>query len=145
MAAKFPDLQLFSSTLSKRGIRHALGGSGLMNLRGIDIPVHDWDVTVDLPEESIKPVLRPFEYCRRESVPPFESAYAYRVVVGTSDLDLIGGFAIRAGSVVLECATVVTGEFQGVPLGSLEEWEKMYAAMGQEQKVKKIQDHLAGR
>lgn len=142
MAANIRDLQLFSSTLSERGIHHALGGSGLMNLLGIELQVHDWDITVDYPEELVKTAISPYEYHRKESKAPFESAYAYRVTVGTSDIDLIGSFAIRVGSVILECATIVTGEYQGIPLGSLEEWEKMYVAMGEEKKVGQIRTHL---
>lgn len=135
MAAKLDDLIEFSNALSRAGVNHALGGSGLMRLAGIAVLVHDWDITTRARESQVTPVLVQYHHQRLPQIMPYCSRWAYRITVGGSDIDLIGDFAVTDGEEIVSCDTVVTGNRHGVPLGSLSEWEKVYRALGHAAKV----------
>jgi hypothetical protein len=130
--AEFDDLRTVSSLLATKGIEHALGGSGLMHFLGVDVDVNDWDITTDLPEGRVREIVERFPHTRLEQVEPFRSRFAFSLSVGSSSIDLIGGFAVNDGRSVVECRTIVTGYRDSVPLGSPLEWEKIYRALGRD-------------
>ena len=135
VTAAFDDLRAVSAALTRAGIEHALGGSGLMHLLGIDVDVHDWDITTDAPEARVRAVVEGFAHRRLGPAGPFRSRFAYKLSVGGSSVDVIGGFAVHDGHGVVECRTIVTGYSGAIPLGSASEWEKIYRALGEAAKA----------
>jgi len=137
MAAELSDIVAFCARLTDFGVEHTLGGSGLMRCRGIDIGVQDWDVVTDDPEQTIVPAIDCYESEKLEPVFPFASDFTYRLRVGSSDVDLIGGFWVYdiAGTSIVRCRSLTTGHYSGIPLGDLGEWRKVYAALGETHKV----------
>ncbi|HAU49503.1 MAG TPA: hypothetical protein DCW57_10530 [Planctomycetaceae bacterium] len=56
--------------------------------------------------------------------------------VGASDCDDVGNFTVISGSDVEPCTIIVSRIVQEVPLGSPEQWQAVYRAMGQSEKVR---------
>jgi hypothetical protein len=142
MAAIFKDLQYFSLQLKRAGIIHALGGSGLLRLRGIDVPVNDWDITTDAEEAVIMPLTVQFEGRRLSASQQFRSEYLYKFSVNKSTVDLIGGFTVSNGNAIINCRTLITDYHCNVPLGSLQQWLLVYRALKQNDKCSAIEELL---
>lgn len=121
---------------------HALGGTGLMALCGLDVPVKDWDLTTHHDAAAVKAVLSRYDPRSLERVEPFRSRYAYRFRVGHSSVDVLGGFAVWDGASIVHCRTVITGHHGDIPLGSPAEWAKAYRALGYHAKADRL-DRLA--
>ena len=138
MSAHYADLVALSAALRAEGIPHALGGSGLMHFLGIDVDVHDWDVTTDAPEFELLTVVRRYPHERLGHAGPYCSRYAFALSVGESTIDLIGGFAVRDGRGIVECRTIVTGTHETIPLGSPAEWARVYRALGERGKADQL-------
>ncbi len=77
-----------------------------------------------------------------QNLPPhasFHSVLAYRMKVGASDCDDVGNFTVISGSDVEPCTIIVSRIVQEVPLGSPEQWQAVYRAMGQSEKVRLLE------
>ncbi len=135
VTATLDDLHVVSAALTSAGIAHALGGSGLMHLLGLAVDVHDWDITTDAPEAPVRAVVERFTHTRLGPAGPFRSRFAYKLAVGNSGVDVIGGFAVHDGQGIVECRTIVTGYSGAVPLGSPAEWARIYRALGEDRKA----------
>ncbi len=131
VTAALDDLRVVSAALTSAGVAHALGGSGLMHFLGISVDVHDWDITTDAPEVPVRAIVDGFRHIRLGPAWPFRSRYAYKLSVGRSGIDVIGGFAVHDGHGIVECRTIVTGYLGVVPLGSPAEWARIYRALGE--------------
>lgn len=138
MTVHYADLAALSAALTAAGIPHALGGSGLLRFLGAEVDVHDWDVTTDAPESAVLPVVRNYPHERLGRSGPFVSKFAFALTVGSSEIDLIGGFAVRDGDETVTCRTIVTGYHESIPLGSPSEWAKIYRALGEHEKASRL-------
>ncbi|MCA9256174.1 MAG: hypothetical protein KDA33_11080, partial [Phycisphaerales bacterium] len=128
----FGDLAAFWKALNEIGVVHALGGSGLFRLLGVETAVNDWDITTDADEPAIAPIVRRYPHQRLPATKTLLSHYAYRLRVGQSNIDLIGGFRIGTDNGPVIVRTIVTGYHEGVPLGCPDEWRAAYRAMGRD-------------
>ena len=106
---------------------------------GLDVDVHDWDVTTDAEERRVYEAVRLYGPKPLRAVRPYVSRYAYRLGVGSSAVDLLGGFAVEAHGERVALETRITGYFQGVPLGSAAEWAKLYRALGETEKAASLE------
>lgn len=139
MSARIEDLIQFSTMLSDAGVMHALGGSGLMNLLGIDVQVNDWDITTEADEERVSGLLSEYQSIYVKRTHPYTSKYLYRSKIGLSEIDLIGDFSVATETGIVHCKTHVRGIYQGVPLGCLNEWYAIYKALGKFEKCALIE------
>jgi hypothetical protein len=132
-------LQLVVAACRRAGVEVALGGSGLLYSLGLGDSVRDWDLTTDAPREAVEQALARFDW---HEAPfgdgPFRSAYRLSVQVGGAEIDLMGQFAIEA----VHLPTIVTGEWQGVPVGSPEVWAVAYRLMERTPKADLLDRYL---
>lgn len=114
--------------LEARSLPHALGASGLLAALGLVSVVNDWDITVAAPVATLVEVCSglQFEYsgnsgCHADHKLAFER----------ERVELIAGFAFFVPSGVVRIPTVITGTWQGIPVGSPTAWAVAYALMGE--------------
>ena len=128
--------------LARADVTAALGGSGLMAALGHDAPVHDWDLTTDAPLDRVHAALE------HESPRPFGSSGIHadaKLTIEDGAVEVIVGFAMRHGDTVVRLPTIVTGEWNGVPLGSPEVWVVAYALLDRTEKSAWLVRHLESR
>lgn len=142
LVVSFADLRMISRRLSEHGIVHALGGSGLMHALGIDVTVNDWDITTEAPEGDVTAALKEFDMSRTPPSRQFPSGYLLRVQLATGTVDIIGDFAIAANDMITPVPTIVTGMWQGIPIGDPVGWARAYEAMGRTDKAAKLTERL---
>lgn len=138
----FSAIKEVSSRLKKANIKHALGGSGLMASLGLIKDVRDWDLTTDAEWETVEPLLKGLSYEIKSPTELFPSKYLCVIKIGNTSIDLIGGFAVSTNNGVFKVPTLVTGEWEGVPVGSPAVWAKAYDLMGRPEKSKLLLDYL---
>jgi hypothetical protein len=135
-------LKDLSSRLKKANIKHALGGSGLLYYLGLTDTVNDWDITTDAPIEKVTPLLSDLKY---EIINPsgiYDSKYLCKIKCDNASIDLIGEFAIKAGTKIFRLPTLVTADWDGIPIGSPAAWAKAYELMGRHDKSKILNQYL---
>ncbi|MEM7738573.1 MAG: hypothetical protein AAF267_22595 [Deinococcota bacterium] len=140
--AKVEDLHTLSQQLTQAGIVHALGGSGLLSYLDLAVEVNDWDLTTEAPLNAVEEALRGYDFVRLEPKGIYKSAFLLKLELPQSEADVIGGFAIADSHQVINIRTVVTGYWDGVPVGSAEEWLKAYRAMGRTRKAELLAQYL---
>ncbi len=138
----FSALKEISSRLKKAGIKHALGGSGLMASLGLVKDVRDWDLTTDAEWETVEPLLKGLSYEVKPPTELFPSKYLCVIKIENTSIDLIGGFAIRTSSEVFNVPTLVIKEWEEVPVGSPAVWAKAYSLMGRFEKSNLLLEYL---
>lgn len=143
LMVSFADLRMISRRLSEHGIAHALGGSGLMHALGIDVTVNDWDITTEAPEKDVIAALADFDITRTPPSRQFPSGYLLRIELATGSADIIGDFAIFANDMITPVPTIITGMWQGIPLGDPIVWARAYEAMGRNDKAAKLTRQLS--
>ena len=132
-------LQLVVAACRQAGVEVALGGSGLLCSLELGDSVRDWDLTTDAPRDKVEEALAGLDW--REATHgdgPFRSAYRLSVQVGGAEIDLMGRFAIGA----VHLPTIVTGQWQGVPVGSPEVWAVAYRLMERTPKADALDRYL---
>lgn len=125
--------------LELASIPFALGGSGLLCSLGLVAQVRDWDLTTDAPFERVTAALAglPWELAPYGDGP---FATAYRLAIG--EVDLMGQFAIRTGAGVVRLPTVVSAQYEGLPVGSPEVWAVAYRLMERHAKAEMLSGYL---
>jgi hypothetical protein len=121
-------LQAVSRRLASAGVPHALGASGLCAALGLVERVNDWDVTCDAELETLATLFadRPSERfgnsgCHAD----------HKLNLEGGAIELIAGFAFFVPGGIVRIPTIVTGIWNGVPVGSPEAWAVAYALMGE--------------
>jgi hypothetical protein len=124
----FPPLLEMLERLRAQGLPHALGASGLLAALGLIREVNDWDVTVDAPIEKVEAACAGLEFswhghsgCHADHKLGFER----------ERIELIADFAFFVPGGIVRIPTVVTGTWQGIPVGSPAAWAAAYALMGE--------------
>ena len=130
----FSALKEISDRLKKGNIKHALGGSGMMAFLGLVDTVQDWDITTDADLEVIKPLIEGLDYEIKPPSDQFASKFLCRIKIDGASIDLIGGFKIKTTDGFFSLPTLVTDEWEGVPVGSPSAWAKAYQLMGRSEK-----------
>lgn len=142
---EFSKLEALSSKLSRAGIVHALGGSGLLSYLGLPVDVNDWDITTEAPLQDVAKALGDYEYRKLAQDGVFKSEYALRLKLGHSDADIIGSFAVLDEQQTVSIQTTVTGYWESVPVGSPSEWLKVYRAVNNPDKTRLLESYLQAK
>ncbi len=124
--------------LKAHDITAALGGSGLLHAHGLVDRVNDWDLTTDAAPATVAAALDGLSYEDRTGGGNYRTAGRFVIHADGLEIDLICGFAVNG------CAlpTLVTGEWQGIPLGSLEVWAAAYWLIDRPAKAELVLAHL---
>lgn len=129
--------------LEAGGVVAALGGSGLLYSLGLVDSVRDWDLTTDAPFGQVQAALGALPW---QPAPTGDQGYAtahrINVTPDGADIDLMVGYAVRCERGVVQFPTVVTGDLQGIPVGSPEVWAVAYQLIGRPQKAAALNDYL---
>jgi hypothetical protein len=94
-------LRILASTLNEAEVEWRLGGSALLAILGVDVEVHDLDVTVatdalDAVEAACRPWIRESHVGGVPS--PWCSDWLLEARIGDTEVDLIGGFCVLGPS-----------------------------------------------
>lgn len=122
-----PPLHEVVAALARAGIVCALGGSGLLAARGLVEQVNDWDLTTDA---SLEEVERALTGRAIERAGPSGVHADHKAMLASARTEVIVRFAFTVAEGVVRIPTVVTGRWQGVPLGSPEGWAVAYVLLG---------------
>ena len=126
--------------LESSGIVVALGGSGLLAALGLADIVRDWDLTTDAALETVREALAGERTAHHGS----DELHAdQKLVLDDEAIEIIIGFAFHVEGGVVRIPTVVTGRWQGIPLGSPEGWAVAYELLGRPRKSETLLAHLA--
>lgn len=107
-------------------ITFALGGSGLMHALGLADAVRDWDVTTDAPRAAVRDALADLDPVLHGN----SGIHAdHKVTAFAGGIEVICQFAFFGPGGVIRIPTIVTGAWQGIPLGSPLAWAVAYALM----------------
>jgi hypothetical protein len=120
--------------LRNAGIEVALGGSGLLFALGLTNSVGDWDLTTDAPVDVVVETLGSKARRGPRTAPYTTSAF---LQVG-EHIEVLVGFAVDG----VHFPTVVTGEWNDVPLGDPVVWMDAYRALGRSAKSATLQEYL---
>ena len=126
--------------LEDGGLVVALGGSGLLGALGLATEARDWDLTTDAAEPDVAARLAGLEI---ERFGPSGLHADHKLRVAGGAVEVICGFAIRAGSDTVRIPTVVSARIEGIPIGSPEAWAAAYALLGRAEKSERLLGWLA--
>lgn len=127
-----PPLHAVSARLARAGLTHALGGSGLLAALGLVDAVNDWDVTVEASPAELEGLFAGHAFAMHGN----SGCHAdHKLSFEGQPIELIARFAFFAPEGIVRIPTVVTGRWQGVPLGSPVGWAAAYALMGELENV----------
>ncbi len=118
-----------SSALQRAGIKHALGGSGLLYCLGFPISPCDWDVLTEADEQAVRHALAGHAMQAFGPSPLYPSAYLLKVAAESSVIEIIGRFAIAAPEGFIRIPTRVWRRHCGVPLSHPADWIVAYRAI----------------
>ena len=121
-------LRALLSRLERERLPHALGGSGLLAALGLVDQVNDWDVTVDAAIATLDAL---FADVPHERFGNGGGHADHKLTFRESRVELIARFAFFTPDGIVRIPTVVTGDWQGVPLGSPSGWAAAYALLGE--------------
>lgn len=113
--------------LSRAGVPHALGASGLCAALGLVDRVNDWDVTCDADLATLEAI---FADEPGESFGNSGCHADHKRNLRGGEIELIARFAFFADGGIVRIPTRVTCQWHGVPVGSPEAWAVAYALMG---------------
>ena len=131
--------------LKKNNIQFALGGSGLLSFFGCQTEINDWDITTDAPIEVVESAIDGLQFKRIGPSGIFETEYLFKISLMNSIVDLMGRFALRTIDGVFKVPTIVSGEWDGIPVGSPESWIKVYELLGRDKKAALLREALEKR
>ena len=135
-------LKEISDLLTQAGIKHALGGTGLLYSYGLIGEVKDWDITLDAPFEQVCEAIRNFKWERVGQKEPFYSDYLLKINLEGTHIELIGRFKIRNGQEDFEVPVVVSQVWNGIPIADPEAWFQAYTLMGRKNRADLLADFL---
>ncbi len=121
-------LQVLTARLDARAIPHALGASGLLAALGLICVANDWDITVAAPIEVLT------DACAGLGFTLFGNSGCHadhKLTFAPERIELIADFAFFVPQHVVRIPTVVTGTWQGIPVGSPTAWAAAYWLMGE--------------
>ena len=123
--------------LERAGLPHAIGASGLLMALGLVDRVNDWDVTVDADVETLAATVSGRAFTRHGN----SGGHAdHKLTFDAEKVELISHFAFFVPDGVVRIPTVVTGTWQGLPIGSPAAWAAAYAIMaGQENDARRAE------
>ena len=137
-----------------QGLTWAVGSSAMLYLRGITEDFHDLDLFVTMEDAGrAKEILKTLgTFYPSETNPRYCSRCFAEFTVDGVDIDLIGGFAIRAGERVHDCSLrqeLILGSCelysQRIPLMDPEIWISWYTLMGRPEWTEKIRKFLENK
>ena len=128
--------------IESAGLTVALGGSGLLAVLGLGTEARDWDLTTDAGHEDVAARFAGIEI-ERVGASGIHADHKVRLEGGA--VEIICGFAIRAGAGVVRIPTVVSARVELVPIGSPEAWAVAYALLGREEKSERLMRWLEAR
>ncbi len=134
-----------SEILKNRGIKFALGGSGLVAFYGCKTEVHDWDLTTDAPMALVEDTLTGLEYTKIGPNGIFASEYLFKINFKGTPIDLIGKFALRTSEGIFDVPTIVSDFWGEIPIGCPHRWAKAYKHMGRLKKAELLQNQIKER
>ncbi len=119
--------------------------------KGMEVTVRDWDLTIDAESESVVAVLNANGVAwktaaDRSGLYSTRDRFVATLLTenGAHDIDIMVRFAIRpdATSTPIAIETVECGVWNGIPLGSLENWLVAYRLMQRPLKPELIAAYL---
>ena len=114
--------------LEAAGVRHAVGGSGLLAALGLVERVNDWDVTCDADLDTLADLFAGQPHERFGN----SGCHAdHKLNLEGGRIELIARFAFFVAGGVVRIPTRVTTRWRGLPVGSPEGWAVAYAIMGE--------------
>lgn len=135
-------LAVIVGRLEGAGITVAIGGSGLLAALGLTDTVRDWDLTTDA---GLDPVLAALAGERVEHQGSDELHADQKLMLAGGTIEVILGFAFHTGRGVVRIPTLVTGRWEGLPLGSPEAWAVAYHLLGRHEKSETLWRALGSR
>ena len=114
--------------LDAAGITWALGGSAMLHALGLADHVRDWDLTTDRSVSDVHDALRDLEPTLHGNLGIHAD---HKVVCFDDSVEVICRFAFFQpdGGDVIRIPTMVSGSWNGYPVGSPEAWAVAYALM----------------
>jgi hypothetical protein len=131
--------------LKEKNIEFALGGSGLLFFFGCDTTVHDWDITTDASAEHVESALSGLSYEKKDPEGIFVSKFLFKINIGDTFIDLIGAFALKTEKGVYRVPTIVTEDWDGIPIGDPQAWITVYELLGKTLKAQQLLTTLQTR
>lgn len=133
--------------LDRSGIPWALGGSALLHALGLCETVRDWDLTVDVAQPEARAALADLRPTLHGN---YEIHADHKVVCFGDTVEVICRFAFFTGAGIVRIPTLVTGAWNGFPIGSPEAWAVAYALMegekpGRTEKASALLEHIRSR
>ena len=114
--------------LRAHGLPHALGASGLLAALGLVRKVNDWDVTVEASVGKLEAACAGLAFSRHGN----SGCHAdHKLGFEQERIELIADFAFFGPHGIVRIPTAVTGDWQGIPVGSPTAWAAAYALMGE--------------
>jgi len=111
-------------------VPHALGASGLLAALGLVDHVNDWDVTVETDVDALVAHYPAAGFSRHGN----SGGHAdHKLTFAAERTELIARFAFFVPGGIVHIPTVVTGHWNGVPLGSPAAWAAAYAIMAEQE------------
>lgn len=112
---------------------------------GLAETAHDWDLTVDFPEDAVHETLGEGGF-RFSDGTGGDRVYATRrrfvIDGGDHTIDLLVGFALRSADEIVPLPTQVTGSWRGLPLADPVVWERAYILLGRPGKAAVLRQWL---
>lgn len=125
--------------LAKAGIAHALGGSALLHAHGLEDHVGDWDINTDADHDVLDPLFQDLAPVQFGSSGIHADS---KMQIFGVEVELIVRMAIVAEGQVVRIPALPRGNWNGVPIGSLEAWAVSYALLGRAEKAERVFRHL---
>ena len=118
------------ATIERAGLAHAVGASGLLMALGLVDHVNDWDVTVDADVDTLAATVSGRTFTRHGN----SGGHAdHKLTFEAEKIELIAHFAFYVKDGVVRIPTVVTGTWNGLPIGSPAAWAAAYAIMAEQE------------
>ncbi|MER5969227.1 hypothetical protein ABT112_05675 [Streptomyces sp. NPDC002055] len=134
-------------SLRAQGMEPALGGSGLLVALGLAEIAHDWDLTVDSPDEAVRDALAEGGFRFSDGTggdPLYATRRRFVIDGGDHSIDLLVGFALWSADQVVPLPSQVTGSWRGLPLADPVVWEQAYVLLGRQGKAAMLRQWLTG-
>ena len=146
-------LTRIADALDGRGVTWAVGASAMLYLRGLTDSFHDIDLmTAEEDADAAAETLSAMgERLVSEPSTQYRSRRFDQFRVEGVDIDLIAGFTVLDGDTPhcfplnrVDALDHAALDGQAIPLQSLETWRACYALMGRPDRVRLIDNYLAG-
>ena len=139
-------LSKMAAEFNRMNLIWAVGGSLLLYLKGYTDHFNDIDIMVaETDAEKMEGMLKSMGSIQPTVKGSFETRYYRKFIVDSTEVDMVGGFAIVNSGHVYNCdleksqiAQYIELYEQRIPLHSIELWRKYYALMGRDDKAAMI-------